>query len=55
MQKNAWENELSKVKVASEDQSKLRVFYTALYHSLFHPNVFSDVNGEYMGFDSKST
>ncbi|KZN60155.1 alpha-1,2-mannosidase [Pseudoalteromonas luteoviolacea CPMOR-1] len=50
---NAWESELSKVKVASEDQSKLRVFYTALYHSLFHPNVFSDVNGEYMGFDQK--
>ncbi|MEK8171542.1 glycoside hydrolase domain-containing protein [Streptomyces sp. M19] len=25
--------------------------YTALYHSLLHPNVFSDVNGEYTGFD----
>ncbi|KZN50953.1 GH92 family glycosyl hydrolase [Pseudoalteromonas luteoviolacea] len=49
----AWENELSKVKVESQDTSKLRVFYTALYHSLFHPNVFSDVNGEYMGFDQK--
>ncbi|AOT10724.1 GH92 family glycosyl hydrolase [Pseudoalteromonas luteoviolacea] len=49
----AWEKELSKVKVESEDSSKLRVFYTALYHSLFHPNVFSDVNGEYMGFDQK--
>ncbi|KZN52806.1 alpha-1,2-mannosidase [Pseudoalteromonas luteoviolacea CPMOR-2] len=49
----AWETELSKVKVASDDTSKLRVFYTALYHSLFHPNVFSDVNGEYTGFDQK--
>ncbi|MBQ4811477.1 GH92 family glycosyl hydrolase [Pseudoalteromonas luteoviolacea] len=48
-----WEEELSKVKVASNDDSKLRVFYTALYHSLFHPNVFSDVNGQYTGFDQK--
>ena len=27
------------------------VFYTALYHSLLEPNVFSDVNGQYMGSD----
>ncbi|MCF2858383.1 GH92 family glycosyl hydrolase [Pseudoalteromonas sp. SMS1] len=48
-----WEQALSKVQVASDDTSKLRVFYTALYHSLFHPNIFSDVNGEYTGFDQK--
>jgi predicted alpha-1,2-mannosidase len=29
------------------------VFYTALYHSLLHPNVASDVNGEYAGFDGQ--
>ena len=28
-------------------------FYTALYHALLHPNVFSDDNGQYMGFDGK--
>jgi predicted alpha-1,2-mannosidase len=26
-------------------------FYTGLYHVLLHPNVFSDVTGDYMGFD----
>ncbi|MCG7549152.1 GH92 family glycosyl hydrolase [Pseudoalteromonas sp. Of7M-16] len=51
--RQAWESELSKIKVVSDDKSKLRIFYTALYHSLFHPNVFSDVNGEYTGFDQK--
>ncbi|MBT1064693.1 GH92 family glycosyl hydrolase [Bowmanella sp. Y26] len=49
----AWNDELGKVKVVSEDESQLSVFYTALYHSLFHPNVFSDVNGQYAGFDQK--
>jgi len=28
-------------------------FYTALYHSFFHPNIFSDVNGQYLGFDGQ--
>jgi putative alpha-1,2-mannosidase len=28
-----------------------RTFYTALYHSLLHPNVFSDVDSRYVGFD----
>ena len=28
-------------------------FYTHLYRSLIHPNVCSDVNGEYMGADSQ--
>ena len=28
-------------------------YYTALYHAQHHPNVFSDVNGEYMGYDGK--
>ena len=28
-----------------------RTFYTALYHSLLFPSVFSDDDGRYMGFD----
>ena len=28
-----------------------RIFYTALYHSLLFPSVFSDDDGRYMGFD----
>ena len=54
---NTWQQALAKVKVASDDvvadKDKLTTFYTALFHSQFHPNVFSDVNGEYWGFDQK--
>ena len=54
---DTWQQALVKVKVASDDlvadKDKLTTFYTALFHSQFHPNVFSDVNGEYWGFDQK--
>jgi len=50
----AWNDALSKIRVVSDDTAKLNVFYTALYHSQFHPNVFSDSNGEYTGFDGKT-
>jgi predicted alpha-1,2-mannosidase len=33
--------------------TRMTTFYTALYHALLHPNVFSDVNGQYMGFDGQ--
>ncbi|MBL4674136.1 MAG: glycoside hydrolase family 92 protein [Arenicella sp.] len=49
-----WNKALEKVRVASDDADKLTTFYTALFHSQFHPNVFSDVNGEYHGFDQKT-
>ncbi|WP_205855777.1 glycoside hydrolase family 92 protein, partial [Phytoactinopolyspora endophytica] len=35
---------------AEEERVK---FYTALYHSLLHPNVRNDVNGEYLGYDDE--
>lgn len=49
-----WVDALSKVKVESPDTARLTTFYSALYHSFFHPNVFSDANGEYAGFDGKT-
>lgn len=50
----AWNESLGKIEVESQDQEQLTTFYTALYHSQFHPNVFSDVNGEYAGFDRQT-
>ena len=52
--KTSWNESLAKVKVSSSNKEKLTTFYTALFHSQFHPNVFSDVNGEYAGFDGKT-
>lgn len=49
----AWDRELSRIRIAERDTDRLTVFYTALYHSLIHPNLFSDQNGEYMGFDNR--
>lgn len=49
----AWNRELARVQVTSNDVLELRTFYTALYHSLLHPNVFNDVDGRYLGFDNQ--
>ena len=49
----AWNRALGRIRVAGGTPREHLVFYTALYHSLLHPNVFSDANGEYRGFDGK--
>jgi predicted alpha-1,2-mannosidase len=49
----AWNDALGRVQVKGGSEQDRRLFYTALYHSLLHPSVFSDVNGEYLGFDGK--
>jgi predicted alpha-1,2-mannosidase len=46
-----WNGLLGRIAVAGGDDDRRTVFYTALYHSLIHPNVFSDVGGDYRGFD----
>lgn len=48
-----WQEALSRIQVESTDADLLKTFYTALYHCQFHPNVFSDANGEYAGFDGQ--
>ena len=50
---NAWNDELSKIQIGGGTAARQQVFYTALYHSLLHPNIFSDVDGRYMGFDNQ--
>jgi predicted alpha-1,2-mannosidase len=50
---SAWNNELSKVKVKSNNNQDLRTFYTALYHSFFAPILFNDANGDYRGTDKQ--
>lgn len=49
----AWEEALSKIKFSTPDQSRMRVFYTALYHSMIAPSEFCDVNGDYYGADNQ--
>ncbi|MGI4744553.1 MAG: GH92 family glycosyl hydrolase [Janthinobacterium lividum] len=47
----AWNKRLDQIEIKQATLDQRTVFYTALYHSLLHPNVFSDVNGEYAGLD----
>ena len=49
-----WNRELSKIAIKTQDERVKRIFYTALYHTMIAPSVFSDVNGEYRGADGKT-
>ena len=53
--KDRWNNELSRIEVSEESATNCEIFYSALYHALIHPNIISDVNGEYpmMAHDGK--
>src|SRR5271166_2385574 len=46
-----WNATLSHITVAGRNADNLETFYTALYHSLLHPNAFNDADGRYIGFD----
>ena len=50
---NKWDESLSVIDMESDDNEIKTVFYTALYHSMIMPTDFTDVNGEYLGFDKK--
>lgn len=49
----AWNRELNKVNIETTDSASRRIFYTAMYHTMTAPSVFSDVNGQYRGVDGK--
>ncbi len=44
---NNWNKLLSRIKVEGGSEEDKTIFYTALYHTLIHPNIFNDVNGEF--------
>lgn len=48
-----WNKELSRVYFYSANEEYMYNFYTALYHSFLAPNIFSDVDGRYLGRDMK--
>lgn len=48
-----WNKELSKINVESADTNTLKVFYTALYHQMIAPTIYSDVDGRYFGPDKQ--
>lgn len=49
----AWNRALGKIEVEGGAREQLTTFYTALYHVLLTPNLFTDVDGQYRGMDGK--
>ena len=49
----AWNNELGKIVIDTDNEDYRTVFYTALYHTMVSPSVFNDVCGEYRGADGE--
>ena len=48
-----WSELLNRVGVQGGTQDQRTIFYTGLYHMLLSPNLFSDDNNQYIGFDDK--
>ena len=51
--REGWNEQLGRVRVVGGPQSQLETFYTALYHALLSPSLFSDADGRYVGFDDR--
>ncbi|WP_278797766.1 GH92 family glycosyl hydrolase [Leyella stercorea] len=50
---DAWNRELARMQIQTNDQTKKRVFYTAMYHLMTSCSKFNDVDREYRGADGK--
>lgn len=50
--RQTWNEALSRIDVEGGSDADLTSFYTALYHTQLFPNIFSDVDGRYIGMDN---
>lgn len=48
-----WEKILSSIDVEGGPLAQKRTFYTAMYHAMLAPNLWSDVDGQYRGMDDQ--
>lgn len=49
----AWQDRLDAIRIGGGTEAERTTFYTALYHSLLHPNVISDADRRYRGGDAR--
>ena len=49
--RRSWNEHLSRIEIACTDSDERTKFYTALYHSMLAPTIYSDVDGAYYGPD----
>lgn len=48
-----WNDALDKIRVKTRSRDDMVNFYTALYHSMIHPSMASDIDGQYRGMDGR--
>ena len=51
--KETWEKQLSVIPIEGATEEQKTIFYTALYRSFTMPTLYTDVNGQYHGFDKQ--
>ncbi|MBS7457353.1 GH92 family glycosyl hydrolase [Coralloluteibacterium stylophorae] len=49
--REAWNDTLGRIRIEGGSADDRTVFYTALYHALLEPSLYSDADGRYRGFD----
>lgn len=50
---NVWRSLLGEVQITGGTADERKMFYTALYHALLSPTLYSDADGSYLGFDGR--
>jgi predicted alpha-1,2-mannosidase len=51
--RKAWNEELQRVKVSTDNEAQKQIFYTAVYRSILAQFIGQDVDGQYMGMDNQ--
>lgn len=49
-----WNRELSRIKIEGGTDEEKTIFYTALYHTMIDPRIYTDADGRYMGGDRQA-
>ena len=50
-----WNKELNRVRISGGTDDEKTIFYTAMYHTMIDPRIYTDVDGRYVGGDYKNT
>lgn len=48
-----WNQQLSRIKITTENETHRKIFYAALYHASIGPSLFDDADGRYRGMDKQ--
>jgi len=51
--KQSWNQSVENIKVEGGSEDDKEIFYTAMYHAMIDPRIYSDQNGQYMGADNQ--